>query len=352
MGTAAGDDLRLSPLNAIHRAAGAKMAPFGGWDMPLEYSGAVAEHQACRNDAAAFDVSHLGTVALPAGDDTVELVRSTLTNDITRIAPGRAQYTHLLDDDGGVVDDIIIWWLPSGGMHVMPNASNTSRVIEVIGGIDITTTRAVIAVQGPAAKDRLASRWPAIADVGRFRVHACDLDGTECHVAGTGYTGGPGVEIAVPAEAAPAIWESIRDCGVTPAGLAARDTLRLEAGLPLHGNEIGPDITPLQAGLGWVVAMDTPFIGREAIIAESTDGPRRILRGLDTTQRRPIRSGYEVLHNGVVIAQVTSGNYVASLGRAVGMALLPVGLPIGATVDVRVRGTDVPATVVDLPFTT
>lgn len=111
MGTAAGDDLRLSPLNAIHRAAGAKMAPFGGWDMPLEYSGAVAEHQACRNDAAAFDVSHLGTVALPAGDDTVELVRSTLTNDITRIAPGRAQYTHLLDDDGGVVDDIIIWWL-------------------------------------------------------------------------------------------------------------------------------------------------------------------------------------------------------------------------------------------------
>jgi aminomethyltransferase len=160
------------------------------------------------------------------------------------------------------------------------------------------------------------------------------------------------VEIAVPAEAAPAIWESILDCGVTPAGLAARDTLRLEAGLPLHGNEIGPDITPLQAGLGWVVAMDTPFIGREAIIAESTDGPHRVLRGLDTAQRRPIRHGYEILHNGVVIAQVASGNYVTSLGRAVGMALLPVVLPIGATVDVRVRGTDVPATVVDLPFTT
>ena len=351
MSTATGDDLRLSPLDAMHRAAGAKMAPFGGWDMPLEYSGAVAEHQACREYAAAFDVSHLGSVALPTGDDTVELVRSTLTNDITRIAPGRAQYTHLLNEHGGVVDDIIIWWLPSGQMHVMPNASNTSRVLEVIGGTDITESRAVIAVQGPAAKERLATRWPAITDVGRFRVHACDLDGVECDVAGTGYTGGPGVEIAVPAEAAPAIWEAIGDCGISPAGLAARDTLRLEAGLPLHGNEIGPNITPLEAGLGWVLAMDTPFIGREAIMAESANGSHRVLRGLDTAQRRPIRSGYEVLSNGVAIAEVTSGNFVASLGRAVGMALLPIGLPLGAGVDVRVRGTDIPATVVDLPFT-
>lgn len=343
--------LRCSPLDAAHRAMGARMAPFGGWDMPLEYSGAVSEHLACRSAAAAFDVSHLGTVVLPAGDSTVERVRDTLTNDITKITPGRAQYTHLLDDNASVVDDIIIWWLPSGDMHVMPNASNTAGVRAVLGGDDVTEQRAVIAVQGPDARTLLARRWPSIGEVGRFHVAECNLDGTLCTVAGTGYTGGPGVEIAVPRDAAEQIWAAIGDCGVPPAGLGARDTLRVEAGLPLHGHELGPDITPLQAGLGWVVAFDTDFIGREALLTERERGPRRRLCGLDTGQRRPIRHGYEVVVGGKQVAEVTSGNFIPTLGRSVGMALLPHTVARGDSVDVMARGSAIAAQVVNLPFT-
>src|SRR3984885_13331140 len=242
--------LRVSPLYEAHIALGAKMVPFGGWEMPLSYpSGTVAEHRTSRASAVAFDVSHLGTVRVH-GADAFDHLQHSLSNDLTRIHPGRAQYTHLLDEDGFVVDDIIVWWVDEERFDVMPNASNTTDVLEAIGGSDVTDQRAVIAVQGPEARTLLASVSPAAAAVHRFTVERFQWRGVTCLVAGTGYTGEEGVECAVPAEMAPGFWDAVLAQGIEPAGLGARDTLRLEAGLPLHGHELGPGITPLQAGAG------------------------------------------------------------------------------------------------------
>ncbi|MEY4173926.1 MAG: aminomethyltransferase, partial [Actinomycetota bacterium] len=259
--------MRRSPLDAVHRALGAKMVPFGGWDMPVSYpAGTIDEHLACRNSAAVFDVSHLGTVRVD-GSEGLELLQAAFSNDLGKIAPGRAQYTHLLDErDASVLDDIIVWWVSADRFDVMPNASNTDRVVSAVGGVDVTDTRAVLAVQGPEARNLLSAVFPAAAAVGRFRVAECDWRGSTCTVAGTGYTGEDGVEIAVPVAAAGSLWEAIVGAGITPAGLGARDTLRLEAGLPLHGHELGEGIDPLQAGLGWVVAWQKPaFRGKAAL---------------------------------------------------------------------------------------
>ncbi len=198
------------------------------------------------------------------GPDGFDRLQSALTNDLAKIAPGRTQYTHLLDPaDASVLDDIIVWWVGDDRFDVMPNASNTERVRAAIGGIDVTATRAVIAVQGPAARERLGALAPEAAAVARRRVATATVAGVSCVVAGTGYTGEDGVELAVPADHAGRVWDAVVAAGVTPAGLGARDTLRLEAGLPLHGHELGPGITPLQAGLGWVVAWGKPtFAGR------------------------------------------------------------------------------------------
>lgn len=325
------------------------MAPFGGWEMPLEFSSTLAEHDACRRGAAMFDVSHLGTVRLEETEG-VEAVSRTLTNDLFRIGPGRAQYTHLLDEDGSVADDIIVWWRPDGVIDVMPNASNTERVRSVLGGVDVTHERAVLAVQGPEARRLLARVSEAAATVGRFRVDVVVIGGAPCIVAGTGYTGEDGVEIAVPADHAEALWNALAGVGVVPAGLGARDLLRLEAGLPLHGSELGPGITPLQAGLGWVVAFDRPFRGREALERERDTGPGRRLRGISTEGRRPPRAGSSVLLGGEIVAEVTSGNYSPSLGHGIAMALLPSTIDIGAAVEVEVRGSRLAGQVVALPF--
>jgi aminomethyltransferase len=344
-------DFRRSPLDAVHRALGAKLVPFGGWDMPLAYpQGTLAEHRACRTDAVAFDVSHLGTVRV-AGEGAFDRLQSALTNDLGKVAPGRAQYTHLLDDDGSVLDDIIVWWRPDGVFDVMPNASNTSRVLDAIGGADVTAERAVIAVQGPKARERLAAVVPLAAQVPRFGVQPFDWRGVECVVAGTGYTGEDGVECAVPVEAAEAFWEAVLALGVVPAGLGARDTLRLEAGLPLHGHELGPGITPLQAGLGWVVGWDKgPFRGRAALEAERERGVARRLRGLVVEGRQPPRQGYAVLVDGKPAGEVTSGNYSPVLERGIAMAFLPPDVEVGVKVEVDVRGRPVPAEVVRMPF--
>ncbi len=249
------------------------MVPFGGWEMPLAYpSGTVAEHKACRASAVAFDVSHLGTVRV-LGSDAFEHLQRSLSNDLRRVHPGRAQYTHLLDEDGFVVDDIIVWWVDEERFDVMPNASNTSDVLEAIGGTDVTAERAVVAIQGPEARERLAAVAPDAAAVHRFNVERFEWGGATCLVAGTGYTGEDGVECAVPAAVAPGFWAAVLGQGIAPAGLGARDTLRLEAGLPLHGHELGPGITPLQAGLGWVVGWDKgDFTGRAALEEERADG--------------------------------------------------------------------------------
>jgi aminomethyltransferase len=250
-----------------------------------------------------------------------------------------------------VLDDIIVWWVASHEFHVMPNAANTRRVTDAIGGDDVTDSRAVLAVQGPEARRWLADVLPEFAEVGRFKVATIRWRDATCVVAGTGYTGEEGVEIAVPATAATELWEALLDVGILPAGLGARDTLRLEAGLPLHGHELGPGITPAQAGLDWVVAWEKGgFRGRDALEAERKRGIERILRGLEVEGRQPPRAGYKVVLDGAVVGEVTSGNFSPTLGRGIALAFLPPPLKAGASVTVDARGQRMPARVVYPPF--
>jgi aminomethyltransferase len=328
------------------------MVEFGGWDMPLSYpAGTLAEHRACRTGAVAFDVSHLGTVRVE-GDDAFDQLQRALTNDLRKVGVGRAQYTHLLDDaDASVLDDVIVWWTDADGFDVMPNASNTDRVQSAIGGTDTTSERAIVAVQGPAARRLLADVSPDAAAVGRFHVSTFVYEGQTCRVAGTGYTGEDGVECALPVEVAGSFWASVVAGGVEPAGLGARDTLRLESGLPLHGHELGPGITPLQAGLGWVVGWDKgEFRGRAALERERERGIARRLRGLALTGRQPARQGDVVVVDGKPSGEVTSGNFSPMLERAIALAFLPPKVAEGAEVEIEVRGRRLPATVVVLPF--
>ena len=361
------------------------MVGFGGWDMPVSYpTGTIEEHLACRRSAVVFDVSHLGTVRV-AGSGAFAALQWALTNDLAKIGPGRAQYTHLLDPvDASVADDIIIWWLPAAAgvdgdgegdgegrverFDVMPNASNTDGVTSALaeaaertgGGVDVadtTLSRAVLAVQGPEARSRVASFSPEAAGVGRFRVIEAEVCGASCVVAGTGYTGEDGMEIAVPAAQAQRVWAAITDAGVLPAGLGARDTLRLEAGLPLHGHELGPGITTLQAGLGWVVGGAKPdYRGRAALEAERSAGIGRRLVGLALEGRQPAREGALVRTLdgtdavGSTIGVVSSGNFSPSLGHAIALAFVHPSTSVGDAVTIDVRGRMLPARVVALPF--
>jgi aminomethyltransferase len=338
-------------LHDEHVALGAKLVEFGGWEMPLAYPlGTIAEHLSCRSGAVAFDVSHLGTVRL-TGEDAYERLQETFTNDLAKIEPGRAQYTHLCDERGSVVDDLIVWWVDGDRFDVMPNASNTAGVRSAVGGTDVTAERAVLAVQGPEARSRLAVVSEEAASVGRFRVARVVWETVPMVVAGTGYTGEDGVEIAVPASDAPALWRALLAAGIEPAGLGARDTLRLEAALPLHGHELGPGITPLQAGLAWVVAWSKPkFRGKAALEAERAAGPARLLGGLSIEGRRPARAGCPVSINSDVVGEVTSGNFSPTLGHGIALAMLPPGTPLATPVEVEVRGSRVDAEVVATPF--
>ncbi len=357
-GDASGSDptgsLRHTALIDAHRKLGAKLVGFGGWEMPLSYGeGTIAEHLACREDAVLFDVSHLGTVRV-SGAGSLELLQRALSNDLSKIRPGGAQYTHLLDEnDASVVDDIIVWWLDDDVFDVMPNASNTDSVVEAIGGRDTTASRSIIAVQGPHARTRLATLLPGAASVPRFGVQPFTFEDADCVVAGTGYTGEDGVECAVPNEVAPVLWAALLAAGVRPAGLGARDTLRLEAALPLHGHELGPGITPLQAGLGWVVGWEKPeFRGRAPLLIEREHGVSRRLVGLATEGRQPPRGGSTVTRDGQPVGAVTSGNFSPMLEHGIALAFIDAAIeptpPMA--VDIEQRGRAIPATVVRTPF--
>jgi aminomethyltransferase len=353
--------LTRSPLDAEHRALGARLAPFGGWEMPIQYTSVLDEHRACRTDAVVFDVSHLGSVRV-AGAGALDALQWAFTNDLHRIAPGRAQYTQLLDpDDAHVVDDIIVWWVSDDTFLVMPNASNTDGVTtalreaaaHALGGStaeDITSSRAVLAVQGPQARRRLATVAADAASVPRFHVGAVH-DAFTGYVAGTGYTGEDGVELHVAAPDAPAVWHALLAAGIRPAGLGARDTLRLEAGFPLHGHELGPGITPLQAGLGWVVRFDKgEFRGRSPLLAERDRGISRRLRGLLAEDRQVPRAGCAVLVDDAAVGEVTSGNFSPTLERGIALAFLPPDTGDDTEAEIDVRGRRVAARVVPTPF--
>lgn len=327
------------------------MVAFGSWEMPLAYpGGTLAEHHRCRTDAVAFDVSHLGTVRV-GGTGAVDRLQYALSNDLGRIGPGRAQYSLSLDEDGSVIDDMILWWLGGEDILVMPNASNTERVLAAVGGRDETSERAVVAVQGPRSRAVAEAALPGAAGVGRFRVGTVSWRGSEVTVAGTGYTGEDGLELAVPVERAEELWSALGEAGAAPAGLGARDTLRLEAGLALHGHELGPGITPLQAGLGWVVAWDKgEFRGRTALESERESGVSRLLRGIVLDGRQPPRDGCAVRAAGDEVGVVTSGNFSPCLGRGIALGFMAPGMAPGDAVEVDVRSRLLPGRVAATPF--
>ena len=344
--------LRQSPLHDEHVALGAKLTEFGGWEMPLSYpQGTISEHLACRHDSVAFDVSHLGTVRV-TGDNSLELLQASFTNDLGKVSPGRAQYTHLLDpENGSVLDDVIVWWVTENRFDVMPNASNTDGVRSVLGGVDVTASRAIVAIQGPRARERVSRVFPEVASISHFGVSQFNFMGASCVVAGTGYTGEDGFECAVASEVSSEFWRAILSTGVVPAGLGARDTLRLEAALPLHSHELGPGITPLQAGLEWVVSWEKgDFRGRGALEAEKRRGIARRLRAFYSVSRRPPHAGDRIFLDGAPVGAVTSGNFSPILEHGIALGFVPPSLMIGSVVEIESRGSRTEATIVKPPF--
>uniref|UniRef100_UPI0026A50B84 glycine cleavage system aminomethyltransferase GcvT n=1 Tax=Desertihabitans brevis TaxID=2268447 RepID=UPI0026A50B84 len=357
-------ELRTSPLHAEHERLGARFAPFGGWSMPLEYTGAgvLAEHTAVRTQVGVFDVSHLGKVRV-RGSGAVALLDRCLTNDLGRIGAGQAQYTLLCTEDGGVVDDLIVYRHGDDDLLLVPNAANTAAVVQVLRGsaaggavevVDQHTDLAVLAVQGTRSDEVLSTAGLPVGHDYMSFVPA-ELEGVGLTVCRTGYTGERGYELVVPARDAVAVWQRLREAGepygLQPAGLAARDTLRTEMGYPLHGHELGPEITPVQAGLGWAVGWDKPeFLGHRALREEKERGPARRLRGLLARGRGIPRPGMRVLADGRDVGEVTSGTFSPTLKSGIALALLDPAVTPDTEVEVQVRRRSEPFVVVKPPF--
>jgi aminomethyltransferase len=357
-----------SPLNDRHVALGAKFAGFAGWDMPLEYAGGgvIKEHTAVREAVGVFDVSHLGKADV-RGPGAAEFVNACLTNDLNRIVAGQAQYTMCGDDQtGGVVDDLIAYRFADDFVFLVPNAANTAEVVRRLAdvapdGVTVTNRHhdyALLAVQGPRSADVLAAvGLPAGHPYMSFAV--APLGGVDIIVCRTGYTGEHGYELVIPAASAGAAWDAILAAGeaygIRPAGLAARDTLRIEAGYPLHGQDLSLEISPVQAGSGWAVGWKKPaFWGRDKMTAERAEGPRRKLWGLVATDRGIPRAHMMVLRAGTdePVGEITSGTFSPTRRIGIALALLDTaaGLSAGDTVEVDVRGRRSTMTVVKPPF--
>lgn len=366
------------PLDALHRGLGATMTPFGGWSMPVRYASDLAEHHAVRSSAGLFDVSHMGQIEL-AGGDVAEVLGSVLVSRVDDLDVGRARYTMLCDEDGGVVDDLIVYRLE--GRHlIIANASNTGAVLGVLAeaseGRDLVHTylagRILLALQGPAAAGLLAAASAADRSEGApdattlrpFRAVETRVAGIRVLVARTGYTGEDGFELACAGPDGAALWDALLaartdggdgggDGGAIPCGLASRDTLRLEAGLPLHGHELGPDLGPFETGFGRIVHLDAgrTFRGRAALERIASDGPQRRVVGLIADGRRAPRAGYAVLDGDRAVGVVTSGVPSPTLGASIALAAVEtdLGAP-GTRLTIDLRGTPVPAEVVALPF--
>ncbi|WP_104527360.1 glycine cleavage system aminomethyltransferase GcvT [Blastococcus saxobsidens] len=356
-----------SPLHDRHVAAGAKLADFSGWSMPIEYAGGgvLAEHAAVREGVGLFDVSHLGTGTV-RGPGAAAFVDSCLTNDLSRIGPGRAQYTLCCQDDGGVVDDLIVYLRGDDDVLLVPNAANAAGVLRRLAeaapaGVAVTDRHAdvaVLAVQGPRSLQVLELLgMPGELSYMSF-VTGSGAGGAEVTVCRTGYTGEHGYELMVGAEHAAALWDALleagQDLGIRPCGLGARDTLRTEMGYPLHGHELSGDITPVQARAGWAVGWGKPaFWGREALLAEKEAGPARLLWGLRAAGRQSPRPGMTVLGpDGASVGTVTSGTFSPSLRVGIGLALLDsaAGVVEGAGLAVDVRGRTLAVEAVRPPF--
>jgi aminomethyltransferase len=357
--------LKRTPLHQAHVDAGARMVPFGGWDMPVQYAGIIEEHRTVRAAVGLFDVSHMGEFEVE-GPDAVAVLQRLTTNDVAALEVGQVQYSLLCYPDGGIVDDLTLYRLAPNRFMLTVNAGNIDKDWQWVttqgAGArwrNVSQSTGLIAVQGPKAESlvgRLANC--DVKKIGYYRFAEGTVAGVATIISRTGYTGEDGFELYVPAEGTPQVWKALLDSGradgVAPVGLGARDTLRLEMRYALYGNDIDETTNPLEAGLGWVVKpAKGEFIGRESIEKVRAAGPARKLIGIEMTERAVARHGYPVVKDGASVGTVTSGSYGPSVDRYIGMAYVAtphaaVGTPLG----VEIRGQVKPAHVVKTPFAT
>ena len=333
--------LRRTPLYERHAASGARLVPFVGWEMPVQYTSIADEHRAVRTAAGVFDVSHMGQLELDGGG-AHEYLQARLSNDLDKIGAGKAQYTLLTNERGGIVDDLIAYRRAAESYLLVVNASNVEPDHAALSEArDVSHEWALLAVQGPQALERLG------VDVAPFSFHVGDVLGVRCLIAGTGYTGERGCELACPPDDAPRLWDAILERGVTPCGLAARDTLRLEACYPLHGNDISPERTPIEAGLAWACALDKEFTGVDVLRRQKEQGPAEKLAAFVMEDKGIPRQGMRIEEGG----EVTSGTLSPSLGQAVGMGYVPADLAAPETrITIDLRGRPRKGRVVKKPF--
>ncbi|MBM3316227.1 MAG: glycine cleavage system aminomethyltransferase GcvT [Candidatus Eisenbacteria bacterium] len=357
-------ELRRTPFHAFHRDRGGRLVPFAGWEMPVQFPGGVIhEHLLVRRAAGMFDVAHMGRFFL-RGPGALAYANRLITNNLEKLAPGQLLYSALCHEQGGMIDDLTVYRLDEGAL-IVANAANAAKVSDWIAahkpaGVefeDATERLAQIALQGPRAEAVLRSPLAdAVREVGYYRYTRLRWEGEELLISRNGYTGEDGFEIYVPAAAAPGLWERLLEWGaaegVEPIGLGARDSLRMEVNYALYGNELGPDITPLEAGLRWVVKMkDHDFIGREALQRRQEAGLTRALVGFEVEGKRLPRHGHPILAGGREAGVVTSGGYCPSLDRGMGMGFVTPDLQeVGTAIEIDARGARLAARVVERPF--
>jgi glycine cleavage system T protein (aminomethyltransferase) len=358
--------LRKTPLHAVHREMGAKMVPFGGWEMPVEYAGLITEHMAVRQAAGLFDVSHMGELEV-RGPGALAFLQRVTSNDVARLKDGQAQYSALPNDSGAPKDDVIVYRRGPERYMLVVNAGNVekdfrwlrSRGPEGCEVSDESDAYALIALQGPRAQEILQPLTGInLGSIAYYHFADGDVDGHAATIARTGYTGEDGFEIFVARDHAEPLWrrlvETGRDQGLQPAGLGARDTLRLEAKMCLYGNDMDETTSLVEAGLGWIVSLDDAkgeFPGRAVLETQKKDGAPRKLVGFEVTGRGIARHGYTVVLDGKPVGPVTSGSYAPYLQKNIGLCYLPAARAApGTAVEIDVRGRNVPARVVPTPF--
>ena len=353
--------LKKTPLNELEHELGGKMVDFGGWELPVQYSGILEEHRAVREHAGIFDVSHMGEISVK-GPAALELLQRATCNDVSKLEDGRAQYNGLLYPTGGFVDDILIYRNDADDYFVVVNASNSDKDFEWLAdcakGMDVEVRNlsadyAQLAIQGPDAERVLQPLTDVpLAPMKYYRFAKGKVDGAEAIVSRTGYTGEDGFEVYVAPEHGPRIFRRIVDAGVLPAGLGARDTLRLEAKMALYGNDIDHTTTPLEADLGWIVKLEKgDFNGRDVLQREKAEGPKRKLVGFEMVDRGIARHGYPVVDGSQEIGVVTSGTHSPTLKKPIGLAYLPLDKSSpGTEFNVLIRGKETRARVVPTPF--
>jgi aminomethyltransferase len=364
--TAGADALLRTPLHAAHLEHGARMVPFAGWEMPVHYGSILDEHRAVRSGVGLFDLSHMGEIEI-RGPEALGFARYAVVSDPATLEVGQAQYSMLCQADGGIIDDLILYRIEDGYLLVC-NAANHDTVVEHLASLqaaadfdvridDRSSRTALVAPQGPAAAEVLAGLTDVdLSSLGNYRAARGLVAGVPCLIARTGYTGEDGFELFCDVRRALTVWRALLEAGaghgLRPCGLGCRDTLRLEAGMPLYGNELDRSVNPFEANLGRVVKLDKgEFAGRASLAAVQQTGPVRRLVGLQPADERIARHGYPVLVDGVEVGRVTSGTMSPTLGHPVAMAYLPVGeAGVGRMVEIAIRDRRVPAEQVKLPF--